>query len=285
MWSCPEEERRARVTELGWTMTPPESDDQVMHADIVCWDPLARKDAGRFHHFLWKTDPEERCSTKIVPRGFTQGTCDDDHYTAWTQVSAKCVIFDSEVLHLGAAVGPGRWGSSCTAQVSSSEGWMALTNKESSGISDMLLEYTIRIAPHGRRWEVGSRVSAEFEGSWHDATVIQRFSDGSYRVAWSGEDTITDGVQPSQLRRREDPAGSGRKRSCKDVSVTEPPCKQRRCGRFAPGTEVLAEFGGAWFDATVICRCKDGTYNVAWASADAVSDGLQPTQLCKVSLS
>ena len=50
-----------RLTELGWTLVPPHSDPQALHADIASApdapDGHPRAGRGRFHHLFWKPPP------------------------------------------------------------------------------------------------------------------------------------------------------------------------------------------------------------------------------------
>ena len=50
-----------RLTELGWTLVPPHSDPQALHADITSApdapDGHPRAGRGRFHHLFWKPPP------------------------------------------------------------------------------------------------------------------------------------------------------------------------------------------------------------------------------------
>ena len=59
LWVASEADAAApRLTELGWTMVPPHSDPQALHADIASSpdapDDHPRAGVGRFHHLLWK---------------------------------------------------------------------------------------------------------------------------------------------------------------------------------------------------------------------------------------
>ena len=59
LWAASEADAAApRLTELGWTLVPPHSDPQALHADIASSpdapDGHPRAGVGRFHHLLWK---------------------------------------------------------------------------------------------------------------------------------------------------------------------------------------------------------------------------------------
>jgi hypothetical protein len=45
------------------------------------------------------------CTTEVVPRGFTEGRSREADYKQLLHVCSPCVVFDSEVLHRGAATG------------------------------------------------------------------------------------------------------------------------------------------------------------------------------------
>eukprot|EP00937_MAST-01D_sp_MAST-1D-sp2_P001332 g1332.t1 len=154
---------RARVTEIGWTLMPVGSDPQHLHADIVAaYDdrrspPRAALRHGRFHHVAWKPRPAgagasacasggnaagtaprpPEVSTEVVNGGFTEGQSDVSHYARLRSVRGSggaepvtAVVFDSEMLHRGAAThaggGGGGWCSTLTVQICSAEGWPVL---------------------------------------------------------------------------------------------------------------------------------------------------------------
>jgi len=62
LWAGSEADAAApRLTELGWTVVPPHSDPQALHADITSApdapDGHPRAGRGRFHHLFWKPPP------------------------------------------------------------------------------------------------------------------------------------------------------------------------------------------------------------------------------------
>lgn len=123
-----------RVTELGWTLVPPESPPQEWHADIVTeWgDGAGERQAsrGRYHHLFVKSGGG-LCGTRVVP-GFFGGEHDSSP-SAWevpaiegfTVAAAPMIVIDAEVLHRGGPTG-GAWSSTRTVQFASSEGWRLL---------------------------------------------------------------------------------------------------------------------------------------------------------------
>ena len=156
LWPMRSDGEAPWITELGWTIVPPHSPPQDVHADIVA--TVAEREAfprapgrGRFHHMAWKratAAPQQSscvCTTRIVAGAFpADGTPLDAHYAALAPVAkARAVIIDSEMLHGGAATHSGEWSSTCTVQLCSTSGWPAL---HSGGRADPdLLTYTIPI--------------------------------------------------------------------------------------------------------------------------------------------
>eukprot|EP01062_Namystynia_karyoxenos_P050013 TRINITY_DN3863_c0_g1_i1.p1 TRINITY_DN3863_c0_g1~~TRINITY_DN3863_c0_g1_i1.p1 ORF type:complete len:421 (+),score=71.87 TRINITY_DN3863_c0_g1_i1:96-1358(+) len=121
-----------RARGLGWTLAPPRSDPQGLHADIFVLED--KSELLRFPHILWKADPKENCTTQIVPGGFTCGdTSDPRVWAAIEQVSAPCVVVDSEVLHRGGPVSGDKWVSSLSLELCSPMGWAAWENEETGG--------------------------------------------------------------------------------------------------------------------------------------------------------
>jgi hypothetical protein len=60
---------RAWITELGWTIVPPGSAPQELHADICADgadDGLERRSEPRFTHFFWKADRRSLCTTQVA---------------------------------------------------------------------------------------------------------------------------------------------------------------------------------------------------------------------------
>ena len=61
----------------------------------MCWCPPQRAGGGG-----------ALCSTQLVPGGFTEGQIREEHYAQLRQVRAPAALFDSEILHRGAATPP-----------------------------------------------------------------------------------------------------------------------------------------------------------------------------------
>ena len=153
LWPEPHDRVAPWLTELGWTLVPPHSDPQCIHADIVSSpdtpDGHPRQGRGRFHHIAWKatrpmTSPasgnvacvgrqretpagDGLCTTEIVGGAFTDGEILPEHYAALESAAAPAVVFDSEVLHRGSGVlRSAAWTTTLTAQLCSTSGWAAL---------------------------------------------------------------------------------------------------------------------------------------------------------------
>ena len=146
------------VTELGWTVVPPHSAPQVWHADIVrcASEPpgwTRAQGRGRFHHVAFKPGRQIPCTTEGVRGSFSFSEGDEPIPWLWAEERAErmttlpCTIFDSEMVHRGAASGAG-WGTTVTAQLCSSSGWPALSH--GGRCSPSLLQYTIPIHPSAR---------------------------------------------------------------------------------------------------------------------------------------
>jgi len=123
-----------RARGLGWTLAPPGSDPQGMHADIWGLGKHEQTDETRWPHILWKQKPSQFCTTQIVPGGFTQGAISEDSFSRIQQVRAPAIVVDSEVLHRGAPTPPVSTDSSCTPlgwvstlsiELCSPNGWQA----------------------------------------------------------------------------------------------------------------------------------------------------------------
>ena len=125
----------ARVRGLGWALAPPGSDPQLLHADL--WGRREKR-MPRFPHVIWKRGFTTNATTQLVPSGFTRGQADAEHYAALAQEAAPALIFDSEILHRGAATQPAAaqggvagcsgshgagWVSSCSVELCSFSGW------------------------------------------------------------------------------------------------------------------------------------------------------------------
>ena len=94
----------------------------------------------RFPHVIWKRDFGMDITTQLAPSGFTYGDVCDKDYARLQAAHAPALIFDSEILHRGAATpmpaarAPGRdaategahgvgWVSSCSVELCSAAGW------------------------------------------------------------------------------------------------------------------------------------------------------------------
>ena len=95
------------LTEMGWTVVPPKSSAQMLHADIVLpmtpsmpdLPPRSTLRHGRFHHLAWKADGVSKCTTEVVSRTFTNGALREADYDRLEKVNSTCVILDSEMTH------------------------------------------------------------------------------------------------------------------------------------------------------------------------------------------
>lgn len=260
LWPCKEDRRRPWLTELGWTVVPENSNPQVMHADICSSEAAhARKPGrGRYHHFVWKLDPKDVCTTNIVPGAFTEGCPEDEHYNKWTIARERALIFDSEMLHRGGQTRPGvGWSSTLTCQLCSGTGMPALRER----VSTSLMWYTQPIG-----WQKGDAVDALLDGRWQPALVVSRSPSGSYKVIVKGEDSIRATIlTDSDLRYRQ--------ASQDGANIGSHTC-------FQVGTRVDALFAGKWYAAR-ISRCNaDNSYRVIWLGAErSFTDGLLSDQL------
>lgn len=206
LWPDEEDRIKPYITEVGWTMVPPDSDAQAMHADITSYDEEItdpRKEGhGRFHHFIWKPDRTSNCTTGVVSNAFTNGKLKNWMYDNIHRVSSPTVVLDSEMCHCGGPTGPGKWTASCTVQLCSSTGWKPLQTRASKN----LLQYTCpidfekpgpwnelplasqiiatpdpqEVAARRRReggkvrWLVADDVEVMFEGAWFPASIGKR---------------------------------------------------------------------------------------------------------------
>eukprot|EP01065_Artemidia_motanka_P039437 TRINITY_DN4835_c0_g1_i1.p1 TRINITY_DN4835_c0_g1~~TRINITY_DN4835_c0_g1_i1.p1 ORF type:complete len:781 (+),score=107.60 TRINITY_DN4835_c0_g1_i1:81-2345(+) len=118
-----------RARGLGWTLAPPGSDPQSLHADLWGTQAYPRDGCTRYPHILWKADPDARCTTQIVPGAFTQGHAAQEHFGLIERVSAPAIIVDSEMLHRGgptpAGSGTDDWVSSLSLELCTQRGWDA----------------------------------------------------------------------------------------------------------------------------------------------------------------
>jgi len=262
IWPDMEDRQKPWLTEIGWTIVPENSDPQVMHADICSpgGDNARRPGRGRYHHFAWKTKPEDRCTTNIVPGGFSEGCATWDDYSKWSQVSGNAIIFDSEMLHRGARTKPGiGWSSTLTLQVCAGTGWVALNDR----VGKNLMWYTQQIG-----WEDGAAVDAFIGGSWQPLMVQSRLQSGFYTVVASGGPV--SGLKDNELRYRQPTTGS---------FAADPTSEEG----FLVGTIVDALYDGKRLEAKVARRNGDGTYRVVWKADRSFSDALPVTSLRSLS--
>jgi hypothetical protein len=269
LWPKEEDRHKPWLTELGWTMVPPDSDAQAMHADITSGGKKKINDPrdaslGRFLHIIWKPDRQTNCTTGVVTSAFTDGDTEDWMYSSLHRVSSPVVVLDSEMCHCGGATGPGRWTASCTVQFCSSTGWKALQWRAAKS----LLEYTCPInfnfsgpwielpsewqfkpkrPPEEEekkrfrqgaklRWSAGTLVEAKHGNAWFPASIARRNLDNSYRVVWDEDATFTEGVPLANIRLR----------------------------RWALSSEVEARWHGKWYPAKVTKARDDWSYRVYW---------------------
>lgn len=169
LWPFDCDEAAPWLSELGWTICPPHSAPQAgapvlaplccecesdpfismptVHADIIASNPCSddtmwarQPGRGRFHHIAWKPDRCAHPTTEIMRGAFHDG------YEEWNETALEpmcescCGVFDSEVLHRGAASGDG-WSATLTAQLVSTSGWPAL--RRGGRCDAKLLHYTI----------------------------------------------------------------------------------------------------------------------------------------------
>lgn len=155
-----------RVRGLGWTLAPPGSDPQDLHADIWGGEEYPKSDRVRFPHIIWKprariceggagAGPPRNCTTQLVlgPGGFTSGQFGEEHYRQLAQAAAPAVLMDSEVLHRGAQTaahsssphadakkcsngGTRGWVSSLSVELCSPTGWLAWEAGGTGGTED-----------------------------------------------------------------------------------------------------------------------------------------------------
>jgi len=258
LWPDMQDRRNPWITEVGWTMVPPSSDAQAMHADIKADDSDIKDPReefqGRFHHFIWKPDRVTNCSTGVVTGAFTNGEVEDHMFADLRKVSSTVVVLDSEMCHCGSATGPDGWSGSCTVQLCSSRGWEPLQSRASKE----LLEYVVPIdfsstgpwiqlpfreeeaAEHLRRggklrWDVGSLVEVRLEDQWFPATIVAR-SLTSYQVHRNGNPTIDEEVSLTNIRDRQ----------------------------WSLGSEVELKSSGHWYPVKLVKVNNDWSYRVEW---------------------
>jgi len=249
LWPDREDQCRPWLTEAGWTIVPESSDPQVLHADICSYGEHSRTyNRGRYHHFCWKLQPSETCTTQVVSGAFTEGGTEWEHYERCSKAQGRALIFDSEMLHRGGPTAPGSGlSSTLTLQVCSGSGWPHL--KETSN-SD-LMWYT---QPLG--WAVGDAVDAWVDDSWCPAFVVSRPKRGLYSIKLDGRQHTVQGVKDAELRQRQVHGHSAVKHA------------------FIVGSAIEALFEDAWYAAKVARLNLDGTYRVTWRQDRTFTDGL-----------
>ena len=139
-------EEFAAVTELGWTVVPPSSQPQQLHADI-CGDD-GERGGGRFYHVFWKEAAGAVCTTLVSPGRFGGDGAQprDCDYADQRRVASRVVVIDSEILHRGAATRAGAaWSATRTAQFCSHAGYVALRCGGRCSAAD--LERTLPLRP------------------------------------------------------------------------------------------------------------------------------------------
>ena len=91
MWPSKRDvEAGIRIRGAGWALAPTGSDPQAVHADI--WGVGKHEYKGssvRWPHYLWKSDPDARCTTEVVTNGFHFGETHHSHYDQLIQVIAS----------------------------------------------------------------------------------------------------------------------------------------------------------------------------------------------------
>jgi len=258
LWPFDRDRTQPWLTELGWTEVPENSEPQIMHADICSSSaPEPRKAGrGRYHHFVWKTNPDEVCTTNIVPGAFTEGCAEWEHYDKWTVAKARALIFDSEMLHRGGRTAPGvGWTTSLTLQVCSGSGWSALQER----VGANLMWYT---QPLG--WQEGDAVDVFVEKGWHRAIVTRRGKNRSYSVVLSACNTCLKNVSDCKIRYRQAPEGM---------------LKADLSSAFPVGSRVEALSEDTWHAAKVVRRNADGTYRVVWRGDKSFTDAVMGSHL------
>jgi len=257
LWPNADDQNRPWLTELGWTIVPEDSHPQVMHADICAPDaPNPRKPGqGRYHHFAWKLEEEQLCTTNVVPGAFTEGKTDWEHYAPerWKIASGRAIAFDSEMLHRGNPTKPGvGWSSTLTLQVCSGTGYDALVER----VSEEMMYYTQRLG-----WASGDAIEACVNGTWHRAFISKRFKSGQYDVTVEDSGNTVEGLTDSQIRYRSKCDGADFRRE------------------FPVGALVDVLTEGKWCAAKV-ARCNlDGTYRVIWRKEHTFTDGVEGSAL------
>lgn len=257
LWPSHQDKCQPWLTESGWTIVPQNSDPQVMHCDLCSWEDVKRRShgRGRYLHFVWKMDPTAVCTTNVVPGRFTEGSASWDDYEKFTSAKARAMIFDSEMLHRGAATSCNAgWSTTLTVQVCSGSGWDTLNEIS----SERMMWYTV---PFG--WQEGDAVDALVKGSWRPAVVQSRSESGDYCVVLEPDKGVAAGLKDSSLRYRQLSDGSG-----SEIGF-----------RFSPGAVVEATFNGEWHCAKVARQNADGTYRLVWRSPRSFTDGVPASSL------
>lgn len=264
LWPAKRDKCQPWLTEAGWTIVPQDSDPQVMHCDLCSYEEVQRRKngRGRYQHFVWKMDPSAVCTTNIVPGRFTEGSATWDDYDNWTSAKARALIFDSEMLHRGAATSSkAGWSTTLTLQVCSGSGWDTLNEI----VSERMMWYTM---PFG--WQEGDAVDALVKGSWRHAVVLSRSESGDYRVALEPDDEVAVGLKDANLRYRQ----RSEQGACENGF------------RHPVGAPVEAMFNGEWHGAKVARQNADGTYRLVWKSPRSFTDAVPASSLrCVANLS
>ena len=151
VWGVEDDSARPHVTELGWTLVPPQSDPQMLHQDILneSRDPRFDRILGRsrYTHVLWKPRADlGECTTQLVRGGFDRGAWSDDEllYEQLGPAGGACLVLDSEVLHRGAGtLAKTSWTATCTVQMCSTSGWGVLRHL----VDHSSLDFTLPVMP------------------------------------------------------------------------------------------------------------------------------------------
>lgn len=133
--------RDLRARGLGWTLAPPGSDPQMLHADLWGTGAHRRTDRTRWPHILWKRRPSELCTTELVPGAFTRSCASEANFQRIKRVRSPAIVVDSECLHRGAATPPKAdgasdmcgWASTLSLELCTASGWDAWEDFSTGG--------------------------------------------------------------------------------------------------------------------------------------------------------